>query len=48
MTDDKIVKGLECHKENAYLCADCPYKIDKMCSLRLCRDALNLINRQQA
>lgn len=48
MTDSEfIIKGLECHEDENNSCDDCPYRACG-CSLVLCGDALDLINRQQA
>ena len=51
MTDNEIIKGLECCGKNPPMCSECGYKgrcnrID--CYDYLKRDALNLINRQKA
>lgn len=52
MTDEQIKKALEvCSITNMALeCKDCPYNTFNVryCSLKLCEDALDLINRQQA
>ena len=47
MTDNDIIKALECHADELNACDKCPYRKRK-CSLRLCEDALDLINRQKA
>ena len=51
MTDNEIIKALECCGKNPPMCSECGYKgrcnrID--CYDYLKRDALNLINRQKA
>ena len=51
MTDNEIIKALECCSKNPLNCRECGYKgrcnrID--CYDYLKRDALDLINRQQA
>ena len=45
MTDKEIIKALCCCL-NAE-CNECPYEI-KGCNVKMCKDALDLINRQQA
>lgn len=47
MTDKEIIKALECHADENNSCNICTYNSEG-CSLKLCRDALDLINRQQA
>lgn len=51
-TDEQIKKGLEvCSMTNMTLeCKNCPYDTfnARNCSIKLCEDALDLINRQQA
>lgn len=51
MTDNQIVKALECCAGcvKAATCRRCPYrKREGDCIVRLSRDAIDLINRQQA
>lgn len=52
MTDKEIMKALECCGDEEMLkwCTDCPYfdKENDFCQEDLSRDALDLINRQQA
>lgn len=53
MTDNEIIKGLECcsrdEKSNKYTCKKCPYVvIEGFCYDKVIRDAIDLINRQQA
>ena len=47
MTDNEIIKALECHRDERNSCSDCPYR-HIGCSLKLTSDALALINRQKA
>lgn len=51
MTDEQIKKALEvCSMTNMTLeCKNCPYNTFNVryCSIKLCEDALDLINRQQ-
>ena len=50
LTDKEIIKALECcmvDELKKYTCDECPYK-PCGCSYALCKDALDLINRQQA
>lgn len=48
MTDKEITKALECHTSQG--CADCPYDkgLLEPCIGQVMKDALDLINRQQA
>lgn len=51
MTDEMIIKGLECIGREVIKCAECPY--DEYCRYPTChevagRDALYLIKRQKA
>lgn len=46
MTDEQIIKALECHADENNSCNICTYNSEG-CSLKLCRDTLDLINRQQ-
>ena len=49
MTDNEIIKALEsCKRASVNRCEECPYKERITCALELRRDALDLINRQQA
>lgn len=49
MTDNEIIKALECCVCNLYKCPECPYNNETVskCSVKLKFDALDLINRQQ-
>lgn len=46
MTDNEIIKALECCDKNNCFC--CPYRMDNVCISNLRNDALDLINRQKA
>ena len=48
MTDKEIIKALECHTEME--CGNCPYDkgLVEPCIAPMVKDALDLINRQQA
>lgn len=49
MTDKDIIKALECHEDtDIATCKVCPYDGVSLCGHKLCNDALDLINRQQA
>jgi hypothetical protein len=49
MTDAEIIKALECHADtDIKTCKICPYDGQRMCGHQLCRDGLDLINRQKA
>ena len=51
MTDNEIIKALECCGRDDVLCCDCAYfdkHFDLACSDALYIDALDLINRQKA
>ena len=51
MTDNEIIKALECHAhrtERNLNCCDCDYIQHQDCSQRMSCDALALINRQNA
>ena len=51
MTDNKIIKALECCTDESYEnCNECPYSIDTLsCErIKLLEDSLDLINRKQA
>ena len=50
MTDNEIIKALECHahrKDSNFNCCDCDYIQFQDCSQRMSQDTLDLINRQQ-
>lgn len=48
MTDNEIIKALELHAmDDDNTCDDCDYRACG-CSYTLCKDAIDLINRQQA
>lgn len=50
MTDNEIIKALECCREEhrTVSCKTCPLKSFGSCTVLLAKDALALINRQQA
>lgn len=48
MTDNEIIKALECCGDPYSLCVECPIKNDRRCNERLANYALDIINRQQA
>lgn len=49
MTEEQIIKALECCSNPLCKCHECPYKkMDEMCFDDVKRDALSLINRQSA
>lgn len=52
LTDNEIIKALECCGNNVIYerCAECPYNnySRAICTIKLTKDALDLINRQQA
>ena len=50
MTDEQIVKALECCSELKRFCDECTYnnKTVEYCDTDLCKDAVALINRQKA
>ena len=51
MTDNEIIKALECHahrKDSNFNCCDCDYIQFQDCSQRMSQDTLDLINRQKA
>lgn len=51
MTDNEIIKALECCTDESYEnCSECPYSTDTLsCKrLKLLEDSLDLINRQKA
>ena len=49
MTDNKIIKALECLRGNAFDCGECPYCscYPAPCEQQVAKDALSLINRQK-
>lgn len=48
MTDNDIIKALECCGNPYSICAECPIKDDHGCNEQLAKYALDIINRQQA
>ena len=50
MTDNEIIKALECCTTNGASCKDCPafVKVDRSNCKKYFRGALDLINRQKA
>ena len=52
LTDTEIVKALECCGDEMHFCSVCPYylqdKENDCCREDLCKDSLDLINRQKA
>lgn len=48
MTDEQIIKALECHSNDYTFCMKCPFTNKEECSCELSRNALDLINRQKA
>ena len=51
MTDNEIIKSLECCSSNATgdeHCNDCPYNFTEYCGEESAKDILDLINRQKA
>ena len=51
MTDNEIIKALECLTGEMIPCKDCPYSANYThfdCQRQVAKDALDLINRQQA
>ena len=51
MEDKDIIKALECCRDNGTsntYCDDCAYSVYEDCGARQAKDALDLINRQQA
>ena len=48
MTDNEIIKALECHAGDAEVCKLCPLTNEEWCSVKLARKTLDLINRQKA
>lgn len=51
MTDNEIIKALECCKDNSFNnfpCEKCPYRgTRRYCANNLCEDALDFITRQK-
>ena len=48
LTDNEIVKALECCKSDTVLCNECPYDKIGECIEKMCADSIDLINRQKA
>ena len=48
MTDNEIIKTLECCSRDISNCKKCPYLAVNCCTTVRCRDVLALIERQQA
>ena len=51
LTDNEIIKALECLKGYAVKCRECPYSPRfkfPHCQQKVAKDALDLINRQKA
>lgn len=50
MTDNEIIKALECCSEHKTFCNECSYKNKTVeyCDGDLCKDAVALIKRQKA
>lgn len=50
MTDNDVIKGLECLRGKEMLCVSCPYFRAKglKCRMQVANDVLDLINRQKA
>ena len=48
MTDNEIIKALECCRLQNDDCDICPYIGEKFCTDKVSQDALELIKRQQA
>lgn len=48
MTDNEIIKALECYGDSYSTCAECPIKDDNGCNEQLANYALDIIKRQQA
>ena len=50
MTDNEIIKALECLRGNAFDCGECPYCscYPAPCEQQVAKDVLSLINRQKA
>ena len=49
MTDNEIIKALECLRGNAFDCGECPYCscYPAPCEQQVAKDVLSLINRQK-
>ena len=49
MTDNEIIKALECLRGNAFDCGECPYCscYPAPCEQQVAKDALSLITRQK-
>lgn len=48
MTDNKLIKALECCSGDGYTCTGCVLRNELPCGKALSRAALSLINRQKA
>lgn len=48
MTDNDIIKALECCSKDTYICKECQLYVERKCMRKLNSLALDLINRQQA
>lgn len=48
MNANKIIKALECHRDETNSCKECAYNYERGCSLRLAADTLDLIEELQA
>ena len=48
MTDNEIIKALECHASDAEFCKLCPLTNEEWCSVKLARNTLDLINRKDS
>ena len=48
MTDNEIIKALECCSVHPMKCKKCPYEGNECCTNAHRKDALDLINRQKA
>ena len=48
LTDEEVIKALECHKEWSSMCESCPLTISKGCGMALAKNALDLIKRKEA
>ena len=49
MTDNEIIKALECFKSDECLGAECPYaSIEGLCGKPMCEDVYDFIYRQKA
>lgn len=48
LTDNEIIKALECCVKETHTCLECPYTEFGQCEFLVMKDALDLINRLQA